>query len=85
MVAAAVAAGIELGGLGQVGGLPAHSQEAGLVFGFASVTPAEIRRAVKALAQAWRPLWKPAADSHQTDLRRRAINPTAPRPANIKA
>jgi GntR family transcriptional regulator/MocR family aminotransferase len=59
LVAAALAAGIELGGLTQVGGLPAHSQEAGLVFGFASVTPAEIRRAVAALAQAWRPLWGP--------------------------
>ncbi|MCV2367903.1 PLP-dependent aminotransferase family protein [Paucibacter oligotrophus] len=57
LVTAGVAAGIELGGLGQVGGLPAHSQEAGLVFGFASVTPAEIRRAVAVLAKAWRPVW----------------------------
>jgi GntR family transcriptional regulator/MocR family aminotransferase len=57
LVAAAVAAGIELGGLWQVGGLPAHSQEAGLVFGFASVTPAEIRRAVAVLARAWQPVW----------------------------
>ena len=61
LVAAAVAAGIELGGLGQVGGLPAHSQAAGLVFGFASVTPAEIRRAVAVLARAWRPVWSLAA------------------------
>ncbi len=62
LVAAAVAAGIELGGLHQVGGLPAHSQEAGLVFGFASVTPQEIRRAAAALAQAWRPLWNATAE-----------------------
>jgi GntR family transcriptional regulator/MocR family aminotransferase len=57
LVAAAAAVGIELGGLSLVGGLPAHSQEAGLVFGFASVPPAEIRRALKLLVQAWRPLW----------------------------
>lgn len=56
LVTAAAAAGIELGGLTQVGGLPAHSQEAGLVFGFASVPPAEIRRAIRLLAQVWRPI-----------------------------
>ncbi len=54
--AAAAAAGIELGALSQVGGLPAHSQQAGLILGFAAVPPAEIRRAVAALAQAWRPV-----------------------------
>lgn len=54
--AAAAAVGIELGALSQVGGLPAHSQEAGLILGFAAVPPAEIRRAVAALAQAWRPV-----------------------------
>ncbi|MBT9493081.1 MAG: PLP-dependent aminotransferase family protein [Paucibacter sp.] len=58
LVAAARAAGIELGGVAAVGGLPAHSQEAGLVFGFASVTPPDIRRAVAALAQAWRPIFE---------------------------
>lgn len=57
LVGAAAAAGIELGGLAQVGGLPAHSQEAGLILGFAAVTPAEIRRAVALLAQAWRPVF----------------------------
>lgn len=46
-------AGIELGALAQMGGLPAHSQQAGLVLGFASVPTAEIAPAVRALAQAW--------------------------------
>jgi GntR family transcriptional regulator/MocR family aminotransferase len=54
LVTAAAAADIELGGLTQVGGLPAHSCEAGLVLGFASVPPAEIRRAIRLLAQVWR-------------------------------
>lgn len=53
LLASAQAAGIELGGLGILGGLPAHSQQAGLVLGFAAHTPAQIRRQLKVLAGAW--------------------------------
>lgn len=53
---AALAAGIEIGSLAQVGGLPAHSALAGLTLGFATVGPAEIRRATQALGRAWRPV-----------------------------
>ncbi|WP_273600750.1 MocR-like pyridoxine biosynthesis transcription factor PdxR [Roseateles albus] len=53
---AALDAGIDIGALAQVGGLPAHSQQAGLTLGFATVDPAEIRRATQALGRAWRPV-----------------------------
>ncbi len=54
-------AGIEVGSLAQVGGLPAHSTQAGLTLGFATVGPAEIRRAAQALGRAWRPLLQATA------------------------
>jgi len=45
---------VEIAGLGQIGGLPPHSQQAGLVLGFASVPTQDIRQAVQALADVWR-------------------------------
>ena len=44
---------VMLGALAQMGGLPAHSQQAGLVLGFAAVPEAQIDVAVQALRQAW--------------------------------
>lgn len=46
--------GIELGALRQIGAVPAASQLAGLVLGFAPVPEAQIRSAVQTLARAWR-------------------------------
>jgi len=56
LVQAAQARGLEIGGLRQVGGLPAHSQQAGLVLGFASTPEAQIKATVTELAQCWRPV-----------------------------
>lgn len=56
LVQVAQAKGLEIGGLHQVGGLPAHSQEAGLVLGFASTPEAQIKATVAELAQCWRPV-----------------------------
>lgn len=53
LASAARAVGVEVGGLSAVGGLPAHSLQAGLVFGFAATNPAEIGRALKLLARTW--------------------------------
>lgn len=47
-------AGVEMAGLSQIGGLPPHSQQAGLVLGFACVPTQDIRQAVQALAEVWR-------------------------------
>ncbi|RQO63395.1 PLP-dependent aminotransferase family protein [Paucibacter sp. KBW04] len=56
LVQAAQTLGLEIGGLRQVGGLPAHSQEAGLVLGFASTPEAQIETTVTELARCWRPV-----------------------------
>lgn len=53
---AAAAAGVEVGPMRQVGGQPDLLGGAGLVLGFAAVSPPQIRDAVRRLAQAWRPL-----------------------------
>lgn len=47
------AAGLELAGLREVGGLPSHSSRAGIVFGFAAVAPAQLHGAVRSLHKAW--------------------------------
>ncbi|MCV2363884.1 PLP-dependent aminotransferase family protein [Paucibacter sp. DJ1R-11] len=52
----AQAVGVEVGCLQQIGGLPTHSPQAGLVLGFATVPTADIRQAVRALADVWRGL-----------------------------
>jgi len=51
---AATAAHLEVGAMRRVGGLPEASGRAGLVLGFAALPPAATRRAVQALALAWR-------------------------------
>lgn len=53
---AATQAGLEVGAMRRVGGLPACSARAGLVLGFAAVPPPELTQAVARLAQAWRPV-----------------------------
>ncbi|MBB4841863.1 GntR family transcriptional regulator/MocR family aminotransferase [Paucibacter oligotrophus] len=56
LLKAAQAKGLEIGGLRQVGGLASHSQEAGLVLGFAATPEAQLEAVVADLAQCWRPV-----------------------------
>jgi len=48
------AAGLELVGLREVGGLPPHSSRAGIVLGFGAVEPTALVDAVRTLSKAWR-------------------------------
>lgn len=54
LAAAGEAAGIELGRLRQVGQVLPASARAGLLLGFAAVTPVQIETAVKTLVRVWR-------------------------------
>lgn len=56
LVDAAAQAGLELGAMRRVGGLPEASTRAGLIAGFAALPPADLRQAVERLAEAWRPV-----------------------------
>ncbi len=53
LVQAGRAAGLELIGMREVGGLPPHSSRAGIVLGFAAVAPEVLHKAVRTLHKAW--------------------------------